>query len=145
MTTLIKNATIIASILVFAAYAIFRYAKQKKTDLGNNPIPYNNPISYEEILSKAISKIKKAGKPNKEYKLSIIPPSKSKDFLKSSPDYFKNLSVKDLETKLLVIWFVQFDDNVIYEEAVLSNSLANDFTDIIPSDKIYVKTIKIND
>lgn len=134
MTNIIKNSAIIASILAIIAYAIYRYAS-KRTPL--------KLISYEDILSKAITKVNASTANHESYDLIIFPPSKAREFISQNPDFFDNFSISKISGKELVIWFIQCDDDVIYQEALISDFLSKDFTDAVPLDKIYKKIIKV--
>lgn len=134
MTSILKNTAIVASILAIIAYAIYRYVKSSKV---------SKPISFEDILNKAISKVRESNNINEVYELIIIPPSKSMIFISENPDFFENVSLKDVKGKQLVIWYLQCSDNVIAQDAMISDTLAPDFTDVVPADKIYRKVIKL--
>ncbi len=135
MTSIIKNSAIIAGVVALAAYAIYRYAIKRQS---------SKPISYETILNKAISKIKETNATSGQYELVILPPSKARLFLSQNPDFLDNISMNDLKGKELVIWHVQNADSVIYQEALISDSLSPDFTDVVALDKIYKKVIKFD-
>lgn len=135
MTSIFKNSAIIAGVLAIIAYAIYRYVK--KTEPAK-------PISFEDILNKAVSTIRSHEGGNEKYELVIFPPSKAKAFISESPDYFENVSLAKIKDKEIVIWFVQVADKIIYQEALISDSLSSDFTDAIPMDKVYKKIIRFN-
>ena len=134
MTSVLKSSAIVAGVLAVIAYAIYRYLNRK-----------SKPISYEDILKSAVSRIKENENAHGEYDLVIFPPSKANVFLIENPDFFDNVDVKDVAEKKLVIWFVQQGEDVVYQEALLSDALALDFTDVVPSDKIYTKRIVISE
>ena len=134
MTSILKNTAIVASILAIIAYAIYRYVKSSKA---------SKPISFEDILNKAISKVRESNNINEVYELIIIPPSKAMIFISEHPDFFENMSLKDVKDKQFVIWYLQCSDNVIAQDAMISDTLAPDFTDVVPADKIYRKVIKL--
>lgn len=134
MTSILKNTAIVASILAIIAYAIYRYVKSSKV---------SKPISFEDILNKAISKVRESNNINEVYELIIIPPSKAMIFISENPDFFENVSLKDVKDKQLVIWYLQCSDNVIAQDAMISDTLAPDFTDVVAADKIYRKVIKL--
>lgn len=134
-TDIIKNIAIVAGILAIIAYVIYRYVTKREP---------SSPISYEEILNKAVAKVKASNLNDDSYELYILPTAKAKLFISQNPDYFDNISLKDLKHKEVIIWYIQSSNNVIYQEAIISESLAEDFTDIIPMDKVYRKIIKNN-
>lgn len=115
------------------AYAIYRFNKDPKG---------GSSISYERILNDAINEVKKNNVAG-EYTLVIFPPKKSMEFVARNPDFFKELKISSLKNKLLVVWFVQFGENVLGQKAIVGKELATDFKDIIPTDKIYKKKLNI--
>lgn len=134
MTSIIKNTAIIAGILAIIAYAIYRYVKRGKI---------SKPISYEDIVNVAVSKVRESNNVGEVYELIIIPPSKAILFISGNPDFLENVSLKDVKDKQLVIWYLQCSDKVIAQEAMISDTLAQDFLDVVPADKIYRKVIKL--
>lgn len=129
-----RNSVIVASLIAVIAYAIYRYKTKR-----------HKPISYEEILSLSLAEIKKRPLNGLgEYELVILPPLKAKQFIKEHPEWLDGISLNDLNNKLLVVWFVQQGNDVFGQCAKLSNSLASDFTDIVPADKVYRKRIKVS-
>ncbi|MBO5062024.1 MAG: hypothetical protein J6C31_05320 [Prevotella sp.] len=134
MTSIIKNTAIIAGILAIIAYAIYRYVKRGKI---------SKPISYEDIVNVAVSKVRESNNVGEVYELIIIPPSKAILFISENPDFLENVSLKDVKDKQLVIWYLQCSDKVIAQEAMISDTLAQDFLDVVPADKIYRKVIKL--
>lgn len=135
MPSIIKNSAIIAGILAIIAYAIYRFVKK------NEP---TKPISYEDILNKALFAIRSHKGENEKYELFIFPPSKAKLFISENPDYFNNISLGSVKDKELVIWYVQSSDNIIFQEAMISDSISPDFTDAVPMDKVYKKIIRFS-
>lgn len=133
MTNIIKNSAIIAGILAIIAYAIYRYVSKRPS----------KPISYEDILSTAIAKVKASTADHGSYDLVILPPSKAREFISHNPDFSENLSLSKITGKELVIWFIQYENVVIYQETLISDSLSKDFTDAVPTDKVYKKIIKV--
>lgn len=79
MTSIIKNTAIIAGILAIIAYAIYRYVKRGKI---------SKPISYEDIVNVAVSKVRESNNVGEVYELIIIPPSKAILFISENPDFF---------------------------------------------------------
>ena len=133
MTNIIRNTAIVAGILAIIAYAIYRYIKKG----------ISKPISYEDILHKAVSRVKESDNKNDKYTLCILPPTKAKVFISENPDFFDKISLHDIKDKQLVIWYLQGPNEVVYQEALISDSLTQDFMDAVPLDKIYQKTIKL--
>jgi hypothetical protein len=131
MNSILRNTAIITGIIAIIIYAIYRWRK----------VQSSKPISYEDIVTNAISEIKKSNKGRGEYSLVIIPPMKSREFIEQNPSYFENVSVADLKRNVLVLWMVQKGEDVICQKAIISKSLAQDFVDVVPSDKIYRKKI----
>ncbi|MDE6338961.1 MAG: hypothetical protein K2K97_04135 [Muribaculaceae bacterium] len=134
MTNIIKNSAIIAGVIAVIAYAIYRYASKRTP---------SKPISYEDILSKAIAKVNASTTNHESYDLVIFPPSKATEFISQNPDFFDDLSLSKIAGKELVIWFIQCENDVMYHEALISDSFSKDFTDAVPMDKVYKKIIKV--
>lgn len=138
MTSILKTSAIIAGILAVVAYAVYHYLKHRST-----------PISFEKILQKAVNEAKRlnAEKPElQEMDLIILNPEKTKQFFVQNKDAIKDfgLSLSQVSKELIVIWLLKNGADVVYQEAVVSNALAPDFTDSVPEDKIYKKRIRIS-
>lgn len=137
MTNEIKTSAIIAGILAVVAYAVYYYLKHRST-----------PISMEKILLKAMEEAKRINSTSQRVQdldLIVMNPQKTKQFFAENKEALKDygLSLSQVSKKLIVIWLLKNGDNVIYQEAIVSNALASDFTDVIPEDKIYRKKIHI--
>lgn len=134
MMLILRNTAIVSGLIAVIAYAIYRYAKNKVKPVSS--------ISYERILSDALSKIKSTNEVG-DYVLIVFPPKKSKEFIDQHPGYCSELKSSDLNNNLLVIWLVQKGEDVIEQKAIIGKSLATDFSDIVPTNKIYKKQISI--
>lgn len=138
MTNELKTSAIIAGILAVVAIAVYHYLKYRPT-----------PISLEKIYLKAIKEAKRINTENPELHemdLIILSPKKTKQFFAQNKDSLKDfgLSLSQVKKGLIVIWFLQNGTDVVYQEAIVSNALAPDFTDSVCEDKIYRKHIRIS-
>lgn len=160
MTPLLKYsliggaAAIGVAVAAFIAYKILK--KRRSVSDDNKPDKHGEnilykPISLQSILDKAIFQTDL--KPG-SYELCVFPPSKSDEFIsfyvnqkKAEKDDFYtgllNLQKDANPEKLVVIWVLKQGDDIINQGYSVSDSLASDFMDAVPEDKIYVKKITV--
>lgn len=153
--SLIGGATAIGiAVAAFVAYKILK-KKSKVSENNTDKTPEDTilykPISLQQIIDKAVFQTNL--QPG-SYEMCVFPPQKTAEFINfytGQKDVEKDEFYTDLlnlqknakPTKLVVIWVLKQGNDVVNQGYCVSDSLASDFTDAVPEDKIYIKKITV--
>lgn len=154
MSNMFLKGGIIVGVLLAAVYVFRRFvsttaesdSNEEADDKDDLNIERVQSLSYELILSQSRSLISSWNLADSTcLSLGIMPQSLSIEYLKNLQSKTSQKVDPSLLSGNVVVTYIQRDTDkkVLDMKVYVAESIANDFNDFVPSDKIYLKKIKI--